>query len=218
MTSLEAKIMEIASRSVIVRTADIVHELGVSQPVVSRALANLARRRMLTRIVRGLWGSTHHPKFSPYRAVPFLLGDREGRVSGYVDVISAMSLHGMISQIPGAIHVATRTQRKPLKTPIGTFQFHRIAAGLFDGYVPGDAHAHYYVASPTKALFDTLYLSVRRGRQWRYLPEIVLPRSVSNVAMQRWIDRLPSLRLKSAVTARWHDVREQIKRDAATAD
>lgn len=210
MTSTEAAILERAARLVVFRTADLVRALNLSQPVISRTLAGLRRHSALTRITRGLWADTRHPKFSPYRVVPFLVGEDSesvtGYVTGYISGISAMGLHGMISQIPASIHVATRKQRRAVKTPVGEFRFHQIDTSIFDGFQPGDAHAHFHVATPIKALFDTLYLSVRRGRRWRYLPELDLPETVTDKAMQYWIERLPTARLMVAVDKRWQDV------------
>ncbi len=218
MTFLGARILERTSRMVAFRTAEVAQMLGVSQPNASRALATLQRDGLITRVKKGLWANTRHPQFTPYRLVPLLTDEHPSTVGGYVSVISAMALHGMISQIPAAIHVATRKQRRSLNSPVGEFRFHRIDAAIFDGYAPGDSHGHFQVATPAKALFDTLYLSVRRGRRWRHLPEVELPRSVTDVAMQYWISRLSTARLRVAVNARWKEVRAQIRRDAATAN
>lgn len=210
MTMLSTKILERSSRTVIFRTSEMARWLDAPQPEVSRALGALQRRRLLSRVVPGVWANAGHPRFSPYRLVPYLTQATTANVvGGYVSVISALALHGMISQIPAAMHVVVARRRRSLRTSVGEFQFHLLSPALFDGFRPGDTHAYYHVATPTKALFDTLYFSVRKGARWRHLPEVELPRSVTDVAMQGWIARLQTDRLRVAVDARWQEVRRR---------
>ena len=54
--------------------------------------------------------------------------------AGYVSVLSALNLHGMIEQIPRMVHVVTTTQRPRLLTPVGTYEFHQIHRDLFGGF------------------------------------------------------------------------------------
>jgi predicted transcriptional regulator of viral defense system len=73
---------------------------------------------MVTRIKRGLWAVTRHPDFSPFALVPYLFAHGQ---KGYVSLLTALNLHGMIEQIPRSIQIAT-TQRPRLKTPVATFE------------------------------------------------------------------------------------------------
>lgn len=209
MKTLSSRILERASQALIFQTKDMAQWLDASPAATSRALGQLQRRGLLTRVTRSWWADSRSSRFSPHRLVPLLTGGDADNVTGYVTVVSAMAMHGMISQIPAAIHVAVRKQRRALRTPVGNFVFHQIAPSLFDGFEPGDSHGWFQVATPTKAVFDALYLSVRRKRQWRHLPEVDLPRSVTDVAMQRWIARLPTERLRTDVDARWKELRER---------
>lgn len=213
---LSTRILERAGRALVFRTAEMAQWLGEPQPAVSRALGELDKRRLLTRVSRGLWANTQHPRFSAMRLIPYLVDPQPSsdltQVSGYVSVISALAFHGMISQIPASVHVAVLRRRRPLRTPVGDFQFHQLSATLFDGFQPGDDYGYFHVATPTKALFDTLYFSVRKGARWRHLPELEVPRSVTDVAMQKWIGRLQTERLRVAVNARWQELRGKASR------
>lgn len=124
----------------------------------------------------------------------------------------------MISQIPAGIHVAVLEQRRPVSTPVGTFQFHQMDRALFDGFAAGDSYGRFELADPAKALFDTLYLAVRRGRRFSYLPELEIPRAVTDVAMQGWIKRIAFPRLQTAVNARWQVLRLTVRNNAASED
>lgn len=103
-----------------------------------RVLQGMARSGLVTRVTRGVWAITHHPDFSPYAVLPFILGtQQDGHHSsrdepwsapiddvaanhhasraGYVSFVSALHLHGMLSQIPREIHVAVPKQRRQLR-------------------------------------------------------------------------------------------------------
>jgi predicted transcriptional regulator of viral defense system len=212
MISFDASILAAASRLVVFRTSDIVSAVGADQSPTSRALARLQRAHLLTRLVRGVWADTKHPLFSPYIVAPLITETNMENSECYVSFLSALSLHGMISQIPGAIHLATTAQRRPVKTPIGEYHFHQLDRALFDGFEAGDKYGRFSLATPTKALFDTLYVSARRSRQFAHLPELELPRSVTDKDMRRWISRISSSTLRAAVDARWQSIRSTKQR------
>ncbi len=147
---------------------------GMSVASASKRLATLGRHRQVERLTRGVWIVPDHPHFSLYGCVPLLLG---GEV-GYVSFLSALELHGMVSQIPKAVQVATTGMPRVLATRRGRFElFHLHPRMMGDGVEWRDAPLPFRLASPEKALLDTLYLSTRRGRRFAALPEIELPRS-----------------------------------------
>jgi hypothetical protein len=141
-----------------------------------------------------------HPDFSPMAVVPHLFA---GEQRGYVSILSALSLHGLIEQIPRRIHIVSEKQRPKLETPVGTFEFHRISGTLFGGFKPYGALGLFDIASPEKALFDTFYVSARKGRRYSHLPEVILGPEFSRSAMDDWIGKVGDPRLRSAVSSRW---------------
>lgn len=91
---------------------------------------------------------TVYPHFYLYGCVPYLLG----RELGYVSFLSALQLHGILSQIPKAIHVATTGAPRTLVTRRGRFELFQLhprmmndgvewrdAPGLRDGRAIGVA-------------------------------------------------------------------------------
>lgn len=181
-------------------TSEVADVAGVSLPNASRDLANLAGEGMVTRVRRGLWAVPGHPDFSPYAVIPHLFGDQR---EGYLSVLSALNLNGMIDQIPRVVQVVTTVQRPRLKTPVGTFEFHQINPALFGGFEPYRGMGNFDIATPEKSLFDTLYLSARKGRRFAYLPELELPDDFSRAALEEWIARVEYGPLRLAVVARW---------------
>jgi len=192
-------------QSPVFSTATVAELAGIGLPVASRDLAKLEREGVVTRITRGLWAVPTHPDFSPYAVVPRLFTERPG---GYVSLLSALNLHGMIEQIPRVVHVVATRQRPHLDTPVGTYEFYRIQPALFDGFQPYLRTGNFDIATPEKALFDTLYFSARKGRRFRFLPEIGLPEGFSAPGLKRWIRQVDYEPLRIAVQERWQRLAE----------
>ncbi len=137
----------------------------------SRTLARLATRSGIVRVTRGLWCQPEHPHFTAYAAVPFLLANEHG----YVSFLTAMHRHGLLSQIPGSIQVATTGHSRALTTPIRRFEFIRIKPQMMEaGIVTSDTEPPYGIATAEKGLLDTLYIATRKGRRFAHLPELDL--------------------------------------------
>lgn len=135
----------------------------------SRSLARLAPSAGFARVTRGLWCQPGHPRFSAFAVVPFLLANEHG----YVSFVSAMHRHGLVSQIPGSIQVATTGHSRALTSPIGRFEFIQIKPQMMTaGIEPSDTEPPYGIASVEKSLLDTLYIATRKGNRFARLPEV----------------------------------------------
>lgn len=186
-------------RSPVFTTKAVVTHARTRVDVTVRALSNLASRGLLTRVMRGMWADTRHPDFSPYAVVPHLLQGEEG----YVSLLSALNLHGMIEQIPRAIHIVVGTQRRKIATSVGRYEFHKLSRELMGGYEPYGRLGLFELATPAKALFDSLYYSARKGRRFLRLPELELPPGFRRREVVLWIKRIPDRTLREAVKERW---------------
>ena len=198
---------EVLSRTPVFTTRQAAAAAHVGMPQASRDLGLLAGLDLITRVSRGVWADTRSPRFSPYAAVPALLSLGGTTSSGYVSLLSALSLHGMIQQVPRLIHVVgTRRARRTRRTPIGAFRFHLMRPDLVAGF---ETHASgmFPIATPAKALFDTLYYSARKGARYAYLPEVTLPRGFPHHEVAAWIARVESPSLTVALTQRWQALR-----------
>ena len=200
---------ELLPSSPVFSTSAVAERAGVSLPNASGALSALERQGMVTRIRRGLWAVPAHPDFSPYAVVPHLFTDAR---AGYVSLLSALSLHGMIEQIPRVVQVVTTSQRPVLRTPVGTYAFHRIEEALFGGFTAYRRMGSFDIAVPEKAVFDTLYLSARKGRRFVSLPEVELPRSFSSGGVEYWIGMISDPPLRNAVHRRWETLTQRAAR------
>lgn len=195
---------ELLPYSPIFTTSEVAEIAGVALPNASRDLAGLSTEGMVTRIRRGLWAIPTHPDFSPFSVVPHLFSRKR---EGYVSLLSALNLQGMIDQIPSVVQVITTNQRPRLKTPVGTYEFHQIHPVLFGGFGPYRGTGDFDIATPEKALFDTLYLSARKGRRFANLPELGLPGVFSEVTLEEWLDKVEYEPLRLATKERWDRLR-----------
>ena len=111
---------ELLPLSPVFTTREVARRAGVALSNASRDLAELEKNGMLVRVRRGLWAVLGHPDFSPYAVVPHLFAEQP---SGYVSLLSALNLHGMMEQIPRVVQIATTVQRPKLQTPVGAYEF-----------------------------------------------------------------------------------------------
>lgn len=199
---------EILPESPLFTTSQVTQMARMDVRNVSRDLSKLADDGRITRIRRGLWAISGHPDFSPYGVVPHLFEEED---AGYVSFFTALNLHGMIEQIPQMIEVATRINKKSLDTPFGTYEFHQLQPELYGGWEPADQRWSHLLAKPEKAIFDSLYISVRKGRQFARFPELVLNEGFSRATVSGWIDRIESRRIHSAVRNRWQAVQAELE-------
>lgn len=191
---------ELVTQSPVFSTAEVTKRAAVTLANASRDLRNLQAHGVVAHIRRGLWAVPNHPDFSPYAVVPYLFAKG---TSGYVSLLSALSLHGMMEQIPQVIHLVTTSQRLALRTPVATYAFYRIERKLFGGFGPYRRTGNFDIATPEKALFDTLYFSARKGRRFAFLPEVELSAGFAHSEIERWIKQISHLPLRTAVKRRW---------------
>lgn len=134
----------------------------------SRTLGRLAARGNLANVTRGIWAQREHPAFSPYSAVGFLLGNEQGHVS----FLSALHRHGVISQIPADIHIATTGHSRVVDSEVARFEFFQLRPQMMlTGVDVSDTDPFYAIATAEKALLDTIYVALW-GRRFTHLPEL----------------------------------------------
>ena len=73
---------------------------------------------------------------------------------------------------------------------------------MFDGFDWYRETGDFLIAEPEKALIDSLYLSARKKKQFRYFPELYFPESFSFKKAGQWAEKIPDLRIQSYVKKR----------------
>lgn len=169
----------------VVTTDDAALALGAQRSAATQTLKRLANAGVLKRIRHGLWATDLNldPLLLPeYLTAPF---------PSYISFQSALFFHGMVSQIPNVIYVASLAQTRAVRTSLGTYSIHRLAPGFFGGYEAVKTSG-VRLATPEKALLDTLYLTPARSRLFAHLPEVELPEHFDCDRVRYWIRRIPA--------------------------
>lgn len=174
----------------VIERGEAIARLDVAPSRASQILRSLEQARLVSRLGKGLW--LLEQDVDPFVIPPYLTAP----LPAYVSTWSALARHGMIEQIPRQVFVASLDRPRTVETPVATFSIHHLAPEVFGGYTgSGDSG---YVATPEKALFDTVYLQAAR-RGGVYLPELELPETFDKDALKQWSARITSARLKTMV-------------------
>jgi predicted transcriptional regulator of viral defense system len=179
----------------VVTTNDVTLALGVERSAATQTLKRLAAEGLLKKIRHGLWAldAALDPLVLPeYITAP---------LPSYVSFQSALYLRGMVSQVPEVIYVASLAQTRRVRTALGGFSIHRLAPTFFGGYETLE-ESGVRLATPEKALLDTLYLGPTRSRMFAHLPEIELPRGFDRQKAQEWVARIPAGPRRASVEQR----------------
>jgi predicted transcriptional regulator of viral defense system len=177
----------------VIETHEAAVRLGVSVSRASQLMGSLAESGLVRRLRHGLWAL--RLDIDPFIVPPYLTAP----FPAYVSFWSALARHGMIEQVPRHIFVASLDRGRRITTTLGTYSIHHLAPELFDGYEGSDEVG--YIATPEKALFDTIYLAAPRGAQI-HLPEVEFPEGFQEEKVQEWTVRIGRARLRTLVSRR----------------
>lgn len=174
----------------VIERGEAVARLGVTPARASQILRTLKDAGLVSRLGHGLW--LLEPEIHPFVIPPYLTAP----LPAYVSMWSALAQHGMIEQIPRRVFVSSLDRPRTVETPIATYSIHHLKPEVFGGFTGSTASG--YVATPEKALFDTVYLRAARGGGL-YLPELEVPEGFNQSELNRWTTRVTSPRLKTRV-------------------
>lgn len=178
----------------VVTNAEAARLWGTESAATSQTLIRLSRTGLLSRIRHGLW------KVGPGRADPRdVLPVLTSPYPSYVSLWSALFHHGMIEQIPAAVYGVSLDRPIRVHTADDDFNIRPIHPDLFGG-MEGQTGIRAGIATPEKALFDTIYLLVPRGGKVT-LPELELPSTFDESELWSWLARIHTARLRSLTRA-----------------
>ena len=161
----------------------------------SQVLSRMVRQGLLVKAARGLWCNHANPRFSRFGLVPYLAGNHRA----YVSLLTALNLHGLIDQIPQVIYAVSTGSTRLVKTVVGTFSFHQIQPGFFNGFDWNGPNRAFLLATPEKAIVDSFYISTGKGNRFQYLPEIDMTDGPEVDAIFYWVDRIRDPLIRKSV-------------------
>jgi len=154
--------------------------LNITQNHATIILSRLAKHHTVIHLARGRWAYSKEvdPLLLPnILAYPMM---------AYISLYSALYFHGIIEQIPDTVFAITNGKTKVFTTPLGKISLHSINAFLFTGYAIHGKNS-LLMATPEKALFDTLYLTPAKSNLFKRLTEIELPDDFQFTAFEAWL-------------------------------
>lgn len=188
----------------ILTTREAAARWRVEQRTAGLRLRAMEESGLVLRLRRGYWALD--PTLDPFVAPPYLTAP----LPAYVSLWSALARHGMIEQIPRQVSVASLDRARRITTAIGVYSIHHLAPEVFGGFLGSEATG--YLASPEKALFDTVYVRAAAGSR-AFFPELSLPEAFDKAEAKEWIDRIQSARLRTLVSRRLRDAIRGARRD-----
>jgi predicted transcriptional regulator of viral defense system len=186
----------------IVQTREAAARLQASTSSASHLLRSMEEAGLARRLRQGLWAL--QPDIDPFILAPYLTAP----FPAYISFWSALHHHDMIEQIPRQISVASLDRTRHLTTTIGAYSIHHIAPELFDGYRGSEASG--YLATPEKALFDTVYVRAARGTR-PFFPELSTPENFDETQLAGWTHRVATPRLRTLVSRGVTEALEQAR-------
>ncbi len=131
--------------------ADLEKILGQKRPALYVTLNRLVKYGVLVRLRQGVYQVT-------LRAPDLARIANQLVYPSYLSFESALSRHGILSQVPYALTFATPHSSRRLSLGNTVVEFHQLKGDLFFGYTMGGG---IYLAEPEKALLDQIYLMTR---------------------------------------------------------
>jgi predicted transcriptional regulator of viral defense system len=176
----------------VITTSEAAALWQVSLSSASKTLSRIGTAELVREVRSGIW-SVGAVMPDILEVVPVLTRP----YPSYASMYSALFKHGMIEQIPRAMHVVSLGRPKRVVTTLGTVMIHHLQPEVFGGY-EGESVFRSGTATPEKALVDTVTVLSSRGGKVT-LPEVELPDSFSVTEVRRWTNRLPSGRVRTIV-------------------
>lgn len=174
----------------IIEAREAAARLALSLKRTNLLLRSLEQAGLARRLRPALWALGPNP--DPFTVPPYLTAP----FPAYVSVWSALARYGMIEQIPRTVSVVSTGRTRRVTTTLGVYEIHHLVPELLDGFTGSQESG--YLASPEKALFDTIYLRAPAGGGVR-LPELELPPGFDQGKLQQWLARVERPRLRTLV-------------------
>lgn len=166
--------------------------LNVTPKYASTILSRLAEHKTIVRLVQGRWA--YSDKINPL-LLPSIL---TYPTPSYLSLYTALYYHGMIEQIPSVIYSISLKKTMVYSTPLAKISIHHIEARLFTGYETQGMH-HILIATPEKALFDTLYLLPAKSNLFRKLTELTLPENFNQKKFKIWLPLMQNISRRNMI-------------------
>jgi predicted transcriptional regulator of viral defense system len=143
-------------------------QLGLKEASVNTYISRFLKRKEILSLKRGLYISANF--FAKNKAdisYPFYLANVI-RTPSYVSSWTALQYYNLTTEAVRSITSVTAKVTRDYETKAGTFSYQSIHKGLFSDHSLVKGKFDFFIASPSKALFDLLYFRTRQFRGVRF--------------------------------------------------
>jgi len=139
-------------------------QLGLKNSTVNTYISRFLRRNEILPLKRGLYVSAKfHNKNKSDISYSLYLANII-RTPSYVSSWTALQYYNLTTEAIRSITSVTPKVTRNYETKAGTFSYQSIQKGLFSDYSLVKGKFDFFIASPSKALFDLLYFRTRQFR------------------------------------------------------
>lgn len=137
-------------------------QLGLKDTTIDTYISRFLKRKDIISLKRGLYiSSDFYNKNKGNTSYLFYLANIL-RKSSYISSWTALQYYNLTTEIIYTITSVTPKITKNYKTKVGTFSYQSIKEDLFFGSSLNKDSFSFFIASPSKALFDLLYFKTRQ--------------------------------------------------------
>ena len=142
--------------------------LGLKNSTVNTYISRFLKRKEILPLKRGLYISAEFfDRNKSDISYSFYLANIL-RTPSYVSSWTALQYYNLATEAIRGVTSVTPKVTRDYETKAGTFSYHSIQKGLFSDYFLVKTKFDFFIASPSKALFDLLYFRTRQFRGVRF--------------------------------------------------
>lgn len=139
-------------------------QLGLSHSTVNTYISRFLKRRQLLQLKRGLYVSTDAFGKNRQDASYLFYLANVLRTPSYVSSWAALQHYDLTTEAIQTVTSVTPKVTRTYQTKAGTFTYQSINGELFNGFSLVKGTFDFFIASPSKALFDLLYFRTHQFR------------------------------------------------------
>lgn len=139
-------------------------QLGLKNSTVDTYISRFMKHKEILQLKRGLYvSSDFFAKNKNDISYSFYLANIL-RTPSYVSSWTALQYYNLTTEAIRSVTSVTQKVTRDYETRAGTFSYQSIKKGLFSDYSLEKGKFDFYIASPSKALFDLLYFRTNQFR------------------------------------------------------
>lgn len=154
---------------------------GAKSGALKASLRRLTRAKVIQRICRSFYANPLNPPTLEEISAAIYK-------PSYISLESALSRHGILSQMPQILTCVTTRLPRTFKTSFGLIRYRQVKKGYFFGFVQEQGC---FIAEPEKALVDFLYLN-----RWDEVQGMVSEFKLSSLSRRKMISYAARMKVR----------------------